>query len=99
MHIDKAGLDLAAHRILPQNPIKRRERIVKRPLHKDLPEDLRDQNFPSSGRVEHPRADTGRGLGKIQRAKDARLAVDMGEHIALVERMVAQRDDVGTTVE
>ena len=42
-----------------------------------------------------PEPRPGAPLGVVQRAQDAGLALDMGQHLLLVEGVVAERDAVG----
>ena len=85
----------AAERRRLQRRVERRERVVERPLHEHLAQHLRHEDLAPARRVEEPRALARRGLGVVQRPDDARLGLDEGQHVALVEGVVAQRQAVG----
>ena len=99
MHIDQAGLHHTAHRVLAQHGINRRKRIVKRTFHEHLTQHLRHQHLAPAGRVEHPRAHTRCGLGKVQRANDPRLTVDECHHVFLIEGVIAKGQHIGARVQ
>ena len=99
MHIDDHRPGLAAHRISVQNRLDSRERVIKRPLHEDLAEDLGHQNLAALCRVEQSRAFAGRGFRKIQRADHPRFRLDVLKHVALIECVIAQRHTIGPRIE
>ena len=74
------------------------ERVFERALHEDLAQRLRDQDLAPARDGEDARALAGGKLGEVQRAQDARFAVDEGQHPLLVEGVVAQGQAVGPGV-
>jgi hypothetical protein len=59
------------------------------------PKRLRHEDLAPARRVEQPRPAPGRGLGVVERAQHPRLRLDEGDHLALVEGVVAQRQAIG----
>jgi hypothetical protein len=82
-----------------QHRLDGRERVVEGPFHEDLPEHLRHQHLAPARRVVEPVSATRRTLGKVDRPDDARLCLDEGQHLLLVEGMIAERHHIRAGLE
>ena len=82
-----------------QHRIDGAERIVEGPLHEHLPQRLQDEDLAPARVLKDAVAAPRRLAREVQRPQDARLAVDEGHHVLLVEGVVAQRHAVGAGVE
>src|SRR3546814_5502565 len=69
--------------------------MKRRPPRSTRPGTLFPYTTPFRSGLEHAAAAPGRAGRKVVRAQQARLAGDVGHHLALVPAMVAAGDDVG----
>ena len=95
MHVDHRGLHRATQRVCPQRGIDRRERIVEGAAHEDIAQHLRDQHLAPAPVGKDARTAPGGRLGEVERAQDGRIALDLLEHVLLVEGVIAKRDHIG----
>ena len=84
-------------RMIRQDRLEPGERIVER-VHEQPAHQIDDEGAaPIVERVQPP-AGAGRGRRKIRRAQDARVAVDIGDQLALVPDMVAGGQDIDAAI-
>lgn len=75
MDINENRLRQPPQRVGTQDLIHCRERVVEGALHEHLPKHLRHEHLAPTPILEQARAATGRVLGVVQRADDARLGI------------------------
>jgi hypothetical protein len=94
MYIDEDHLRLTTQWMCTQYGIDRRKGIVEGALHKHLSQNLKHKDLAAPGVSEQPMSPSGGLLGEIQRTQDARFVFDVGQHILLIEGVIAQRQTV-----
>ena len=97
--VDRLRRTIPPRRVRLQDGLESGERIVVGPLHEDLAKYLGDKHFPAARRVEDAGALAGGGAGVVERAEDPGLGLDAGEHVLLVEGMIAEGQHVGAGLE
>src|SRR3546814_221046 len=88
------GIDRGAEAVARQLRGDAGEGVVE-VLHEQRAHDIQHQHLLAAPGLEHAAAAPGRAGRKVVRAQQARLAGDVGHHLALVPAMVAAGDDVG----
>ena len=74
------------------------ERIVRREVHRAAADQIRDGDRPGV-RLEHAPAVPRKARCKVRRAEDIAAVVKIRADLAAAKRVVAERDDVGPSVE
>ncbi len=99
MHVNDDSLRQPPTRMRFENSLNRAKRVIKSPLHKDLAQRLRHQNFASTSGIKQTVAPPGRPLGKVQGPDDTRLFFDVLQHVFLVKGVIAQSQTVSSGIE
>ena len=94
MDVDQAGVNIAAHGMRLKHRFQCGKRIIKGAFHENLPESLRHQHFAPARGLKHLCAFAGGRFGKVERANDPRFGFAKLDHVFLIERMIAQRQNV-----
>ena len=98
MEIDDRCVAAGAKRAGGEFPLDALEWVVER-VHEHAAHQVDDQHLRSARGLEQVGAAPGRAGGVVGRADQARLALDEHKSLALVERVVAERDRVGAGAE
>lgn len=90
MHVHKDHLRLPPQGMRAQHRIHRRERIVEGAFHEHLAQHLKHKDLAPARIAVKPMSAPRCLFGKIQWSQDARLIFDEGQHVLLVESVVAE---------
>ena len=98
MHVEDDGVGARFERAGGKLALDRGERIVER-VHEDAAHGVDDERALAVLGVDHGGAAAGRALGIIERADQARRALDEHQRLALIEGVIAERDGVGAGID
>ena len=98
MHVDHDGVGGLAERAGGEFALDRRERIVER-VHEDAAHGVDHQHALAVLGVDQRRAAARRAGGIVERADQARRALDEHQRLALIPGMIAERDRVGAGID
>ncbi len=99
MDFDDHRVGHAAKQGFLQCGIDGRERIVEGSVHEDPPQGDREENLAPTADLEKPCPPARRAFRIVEWSQDPRLALDMAEHLLLVEGVIAQRQAIGPRLE
>ena len=98
MHVEHDGVGAGLERAGGEFALDRGERIVER-VHEDAAHGVDHQRALAVLGVDQSGAAAGRAFGIIDRADQARRALDEHQRLALVPGVIAERDGVGAGID